>query len=389
MAEENDAQEKSFEPTAKRRSDARSKGQIPRSRELGTTTLLMFSIGAVIATTPFIMGCIEGIFRGALAPADQALLFEPVLLPGFFMELVFQGLIAVAPVLAVSAVAAVLGTLAVGGWGFSVEAFGFQLDRIDPVKGLGRVFSARGLLELVKALVKFTLVLGVACLVMWMEAPDILALGRSSVNSALASCAVLIAKGAMICASVTILIALVDAPFQVWDNTRKLRMSREQIKEENKDTEGRPEVKARIRGIQQEMARQRMMQEVPNADVIITNPTHFAVALQYRAGTMAAPIVLARGADNVAARIREVGTASKVLIVSSPLLARALYFTTRPGDPIPVELYQAVAQILAWVFGLKAGQRAPSELPRQLPIPEEFMFDERGRRAADDGESSS
>jgi len=380
MAEQNeDTQEKTHEPTPKRLADAKNKGQVARSRELATASLLLFGTGVAIIATPHMLRQMEGVFRTAYDPPVAAL-FEPALMAPLLVEAMLHGLWSAAPVMVVSAIAAVAGTLAIGGWSVSAEALAFKYERIDPIAGVKRVFSARGLMEMAKALVKFLLVSAVASLVIWLNMDRILALGRASVDGALVASALLLAQGVLAFAAATLLVALVDAPFQLWDHTRKLRMSRQEVKDENKDTEGRPEVKQRIRGLQQEMARRRMMEEVPAADVIVTNPSHFAVALRYRPGQMDAPVLVAKGTDRVAARIRELGAEHGVCTLSSPLLARALYFSTDLGQPIPVELYQAVAQILAWVFGLKAGRATAADAPEHLPIPEGFMFDEHGRR---------
>ncbi len=373
MAERDDAQERSFEPTPKRRAEARTKGQIPRSRELSTMAMMLTAAAAMVLTGAHAVRALEAGMHAALAP-DRLLLEDARALAAFFSARLVEALGGIAPFLAVMAVMAMLAPLAIGGWNFSAEALAFKAERLDPVKGLKRVFGPRGLVELAKALAKFVLLLGVAVLVLWLELDRMLALARAPVEPALIEGLLLLGRTAAIIAAATVVIALVDVPFQIWDHHRNLRMSREELKEENKQTEGRPEVRSRIRALQQEVARRRMMEQVPGADVIVTNPTHFAVALRYDPVRMGAPVVVARGADLIARRIRELGEQHGVPVLSAPLLARALYFSTQVDQPIPVGLYRAVAQVLAWVFQLRAtgpGQRPPAP-PTDLPVPPEL-----------------
>ncbi|MGE0386507.1 MAG: flagellar biosynthesis protein FlhB [Gammaproteobacteria bacterium] len=373
---ENDGQERSFEPTAKRRADARRKGQVPRSREFATTALLAAAAAGLVLCGGHMVEAMRACMVDMLS-LDRAALSDAGDMTGYLAVHLAQAFMALAPFFALMFVVALAAPVAVGGWIFSTEAMSFQFNRLDPVKGLVRIFGVHGWVELAKALAKFVLILGVAVWVMWRQTGPLLGLGRMALEPALADA---LRIGALVCGAVaatTILVALIDVPFQLWDHGRQLRMTREEMREENKETEGRPEVRARIRQIQQEHARRRMMEQVPKADVIVTNPTHYAVALRYDAARMDAPVVVAKGADLIAQRIREIGERHRVPVLSAPLLARALYHTAKLDQQIPAGLYRAVAQVLAYVFQVRAlrpGQAAPG-MPVDLPIPEEFRYD--------------
>lgn len=373
MAEHDDTQERQFEPTQKRRADALQKGQVPRSRELATMTVLLAAAAGLAAGGGHVVRALETTMRAALAP-EPRLLADADRLPAFFAASVLEALAGIAPFLALMVIAAVLASLAVGGWVLSGEPLAFNLERLDPVRGLKRVFGPRGWVELAKALAKFLLILGATVAVLWLNLDRLLGLGRAAVAPALAGGLHLVALTAAVVAGSTVLIAALDVPFQIWDHRRQLRMSREEMKEESKQTEGRPEVRSRIRAAQQELARRRMMAQVPRADVIVVNPTHFAVALRYEPQTMAAPVVVAKGVDLLAQRIRALGVRHGVTVLCAPLLARALYYSTRLDEQIPAGLYRAVAQVLAYVFQLRAlrpGEPPPAP-PADLPVPEEL-----------------
>jgi flagellar biosynthetic protein FlhB len=286
----------------------------------------------------------------------------------------FDALWLLLPFFFLVAAAALLAPMALGGWAFSFEALQPKLSKLDPVKGLKRVFSAKGLMELVKAFAKFALVAAVAMTVIWVQMGDFLQLGNESLHSALAHAGHLFATAFLYVSAALILIAMADVPFQIWDHNKQMRMTKQEVKDEMKDTEGKPEVKARLRQLQREMANARMMEQVPQADVVVTNPTHFAVALKYDQLRMRAPLVVAKGADLVAANIRRVAAENKVLLVETPPLARALYHSTEMGQEIPEGLYVAVAQVLAYVYQLKTVQKNGGKKPtRPKPdIPEAY-----------------
>lgn len=278
------------------------------------------------------------------------------------------------PLLAALLVVAVLAPLALGGWTFSTGALALKPERLNPVKGLARVFSLNGLAELAKALAKFTVLALTTGLLLWRDMGSILALGTQALAPALSGAASLLLNSFLVLCGALVSIAALDVPYQYWRHHQKLRMSRQDLREELKETEGKPEVKSRQRALQREVARRRMMQEVPRADVVVTNPTHFAVALRYRPESMVAPRVVAKGADLVAQRIRELAAEHRVPLLSAPPLARALYHGTRLGQEIPASLYQAVAQVLAYVYAVRRQQReggAAPVPPIDLPVPDE------------------
>ena len=259
---------------------------------------------------------------------------------------------------------------------FSVKALAFKWEKMDPVKGLTRVFGVHGLMELLKALAKFSLMVGLAIFLLWLEMDKLLYLGLNGLGPGMADAGNIILWSFMMLSAATILIAGADVPFQLWEHAKKLRMSKQDVKDEQKETEGKPEVKSQIRTMQQELANRRMLEEVPKADVVITNPSHYAVALRYEQGNMSAPRLVARGVDFMAQRIRLIADQNDVTVFASPLLARALYFNAKLDQEIPAGLYLAVAQILAYIYQLRASRRSSDmpvpDKPTQLPIPDEF-----------------
>jgi flagellar biosynthetic protein FlhB len=291
------------------------------------------------------------------------------------VQALYAAFVMLLPFLGITLLVAVLSSIALGGFNFSAEALAPKLGKLNPLSGLKRVVSARGLMELVKSLAKFALIGGLLMLILWWSAPDLLRLNTKEIDVAVAESGRLLAWASALLASVFVLIALVDVPFQLWDHKRRLKMTQQEVREELKETEGKPEVRSRIRQLQREAAQRRMMDEVAKADVIVTNPTHFAVALRYDPDLMAAPVVVGKGVDLVAANIRQVGTANDVPVVEAPLLSRAIYFNTELSEPIPVGLYLAVAQLLAYVFQLRVFAEAGGDVPQppeEYPIPEDY-----------------
>lgn len=374
MAEQkNDSQERTEQATPKRLQQAREKGQVPRSRELSTTALLFAAAAGLFSVGPNIVQGFADLMRSSFTLAPASLTQELPLLMAFG-EACLIALKSLGPFLGLVAIAALMAPLSLGGWSFSAQALAFKWEKLDPIRGLGRVFSWNGLMELVKALAKFVLTTGVAVLVLWMGMAEFLSLNRQSLGPALTHTAHMVAWSFLALSAATLVIALVDVPFQLWNHARRLRMTRQEVKDELKETDGKPEVKSRIRNLQREVAQRRMMEALPSADVVLTNPTHFAVALSYKQEKMRAPRLVAKGADLVAQRIREIAHEHNVPIVSSPMLARAVYFSTRIDDEIPVGLYVAVAQVLAYVFRLRehVGRGKPPVLSDAMPIPDEL-----------------
>jgi flagellar biosynthetic protein FlhB len=350
--ERDDDQEKTEEPTAKRLQDARDRGQVARSRELGTAAV-MVSGSAMLLLGGGPMATGMGRLLGTGLTLDRAQLINPAEMAPALGAAVVHGLLVAMPVLLAVLAASVVAPLALGGWVFSAEALAPNFSRLSPASGFGRVFGLQGLSELVKALLKFVVVGVIAGSVGWWLMKDTLALGDLPTASAIAHAARLLALALLLMSSGLIVVAAVDAPFQWWTHHRQLKMTREEIREEMKETDGRPEVKQKIRELQRKYSKRRMMQDVPRADVVVMNPTHYAVALKYDARRMKAPRVLAKGRDLVALEIRRLAEANRVPVFEAPPLARVLYGSTEIGREIPQGLYLAVAQVLSYVYQVK------------------------------------
>lgn len=351
MAEKQQLEEPTEKATPKREMEARKKGQIARSRELSTMGVTLSAALAFMVFGDAMLKGISTVLVSGLSPSfeqihDRGLLFEPL------KAATLHATMTLSPLLLVVVIAAVVSPAALGGWSFSASAMAFKAERINPLAGLKRLFALRGLVELLKALAKFLLVGGVAIVVLMSIADELLGLSRLPVLEALETSGQLIILAFVWFSASLILIAAVDVPFQAWDHMKKMRMTKQEIKDESKETEGRPEIKGRLRQMQQEAAGKRMLEDIPIASVVVTNPTHFAVALKYEGESMQAPKVLAKGADHMAARIREVANEHGVPLFEAPPLARALFASTEIGDDIPEELYLGVAQVLTYIYQL-------------------------------------
>ncbi|MFN4262319.1 MAG: flagellar biosynthesis protein FlhB [Thioalkalivibrionaceae bacterium] len=387
MAENENGQEKTEQPTPKRLREAREKGQVARSRELGTLLVLLGG-GALLWSASGLIAqqLLDGLEHGLVI--ERELAFDSTLLLPYLLMMLAKALWLLLPLFGVVVVAALAGPILVGGLDFSSKALMPKLEKLNPLKGLKRIFSAQGLLEFVKTLAKFALVTIVGAVVLWWLSDRLVMLGELPVEKAILEAGQLAALTFILVSASLLLVALIDVPFQLWNHQRQLKMTRQELKDEFKETDGKPEVKQRIRQLQQEIAQRRMMENVAKADVIITNPTHFAVALAYDADTMSAPKLLAKGTDLVAARIRALGEESGVVRVEAPRVARAIYFTTEIGEVIPPGLFVAVAKILAYVFQLRdinTRENAVLEIGA-LEIPETYLDPQRARRNAWRGE---
>ncbi len=370
MADLND-RERTESPSQKRLDDAREKGQVPRSRDLTAAAVVLagglglYSMGSLLGGRMLAL-----MHDGLSVTRTDALDSGRMVLQ--FEHAAAQGLLAAAPVLGVLLAAALVAPLAIGGWNFSARALVPDFSRLDPIAGFGRVFSLRGVIELLKALARFVVVGLVAVLVLRRQFHSFTALGlepvRAATGHALAMCGTaLIALGGALGA-----IALIDAPLALWQHHKSLRMSRDELREEHKDAEGSPEVKSRVRRAQQALARRRMMQEVPKADVVVMNPTHYAVALRYDEQRMRAPVVVAKGRDLIALKIRELAAEHHIPTIEAPPLARALHASCELGDEIPARLYAAVAKVLTYVYQLRSARRqgARPPAPPDIEVPE-------------------
>jgi flagellar biosynthetic protein FlhB len=359
-------QERTEQPTGKRLEEARKEGRVPRSADLSAAAVLLIAGTGLRMFGPGIGASLAGVMRSGL-DLSAAQMFDPQLALATAATELLHALIACAPLFGLTVVAALAAPLALGGWNFSFEALAPNFSRLDPIAGFGRLFSLRGAVELGKAFAKFLLIAGTAFLVLRNEAPRMLDLGKEPLTAALADAVGLVADALLIMSGTLGLIAAVDVPWQLWQHHKELRMTREEIREEHKESEGSPENKMRMRRAQRDLTRRRMMHEVPKADVVVTNPTHFAVALRYDESRMHAPRVVAKGADLIAARIRAIATDHAVPVFEAPPLARALFHNVEIGGEIPAALYVAVAQVLTYIYRLKTA-RAAGQLPPEPPV---------------------
>ncbi|HBM10596.1 flagellar biosynthesis protein FlhB [Pseudomonas sp. Choline-3u-10] len=378
MAESESGADKSEEPTEKRIRESREKGQLARSRELNTVAVTLGGIGGLLASGGSLVGSLMAIMQGSFELSRETLLDE-----GSMVRLLMgSGMIAleaIMPLLIVLLLVSIIGPISLGGWLFSAKAMAPKFSRMNPGPGLKRMFSTKALVELLKALGKFVVVLMVALAVLSAYQDDLLSIAKQPLDLAIMHSVEVVGWCALWMACGLILIAAVDVPFQLWDNKQKLMMTKQEVRDEYKDSEGKPEVKSRIRQLQRDAAQRRMMQAVPDADVVITNPTHFAVALKYDGSKGGAPMLVAKGGDFVALKIREIANEHKVTVLESPALARAVYYSTELDREIPAGLYLAVAQVLAYVYQLRQYRSGKGKRPdplSSLPIPPDLRRDE-------------
>ncbi len=378
MAESSD-QEKTEEPTSRKLEKAREEGQVARSIELPAAAVTIAALGMLYLTGDTLVHKLAEAFVSGFN-FDRKLVHSPNLLPAIFAHEILESFILIAPLLLLTITVAIAASGATGGFLFSTKAIAPNPSKLNPLNGLQRMFGLKSLVELGKALLKFALVAGVVAWVLYDNASTLNKIGKMAFEPAMAVAGHLLTKSALIMACALILIAAIDVPFQRWQFMKSMRMSKQEIKDEMKDMEGRPEVKAQIRRRQREMANRRMIDNVKDADVVITNPEHFAVALSYDPNGDSAPILLAKGTDEVAARIRAEAEKHGIEIFRAPPLARALYFTTDLDQPVPEDLYYAVAQVIAYVFNLASIRPGAPPLQRPQPkVPKNMQFDSNGK----------
>jgi len=380
MAEDS-SQEKTELPTARRLEKAREDGDVARSKELSmamimivTSALMIFMGGDIVMSLGHMMT--DGLLL------DRALIFDVQLLPVHLATILFEGFWAIVPILLVTLFITLLTPAFMGGWIFSTKAFMPKASKLSPIKGFGRMFGVKAIVELLKAVGKFLLVAGIGLFTLTWYSDGLLGLGKGSPEAAFMQAGEIMAWSVFFMCLSLVLIAAIDVPFQAYQHTKKLKMTLQEVKDEMKDVEGRPEVKAAIRQKQREMSMQRMIDAVPDADVVIVNPEHFAVALSYDQASEGAPKVVAKGVDHMSDRIREVAKKNAIEIVRLPTLARAIYYTTELDQEIPEPLYLAVAQVLSYVFSLNNEMYGDSEaeLP-QIDVPDDYQFDINGNPA--------
>ncbi|AXS79158.1 flagellar biosynthesis protein FlhB [Dechloromonas sp. HYN0024] len=373
MAEDSDL-EKSEEPTSRRIEQAREKGQVPHSRELGTFLVLIVAGGAFWTMGGWLMQRSMAVVRKGFTIESEVMREPGLMLPRLF-EISGDALLAFAPLLGLLVLAAVLPPFFLNAWVFSPQAIAPDFNRLNPLTGFGRMFSWNSLMELGKAALKAALVGFVAVLLMWKERDEIFGLLNEPLESGLIHAGNLVSFSFLIMAATLVLIVAADVPFQLWQYFDKLKMTKEEIKQEMKEMMGDPHVKGRIRSLQMQAARKRMMAAVPKANVVVTNPTHYSVALVYQTG-MAAPKVVAKGAGAIAQKIREIANENAVPILEAPPLARALYKHAALDAEIPSALYSAVAEVLAYIYQLANWRQVGGVYPvppRELPVPPELV----------------
>lgn len=374
MSAGGDSQEKTEEPTEKKLRDAKEKGQIPRSKDFNTMAIMIASAVALWLQGETMASDLMDMLRGSFT-IDRADLLDEHIMLKHLIRVSLEALMAIAPFLALVTVVALLSPIILGGWSFALDSVVPKMERVSPMSGMKRMFSVNSLMELFKGILKVLLVGTIAVGLISLYQGKLLVIGAMPLSSAIheAGSILLLSFIALSCG--LFVIAAIDAPFQVWQFTQKQKMSMQEIKDESKEANGKPEVKQRIRQMQMQYSQQRMIDQVPKADVIITNPTHFAVALKYDQNSMEAPLVLAKGTEEFALRIREIAKKHRVPIVRVPPLARALFYSTKVDTAIPGPLYLAVAQILAFVQQVKLARRegvTPPPMPRPK-LPKGFL----------------
>lgn len=351
MAEDSDL-EKTEQATPKRLEKAREEGDVPRSRELATVTILLATGMSTLMMGNHLSNSLKKVISDGLS-FQRATAFDTQYLLIHIVDAVKTLLTAFAPVALILVIVALASPALIGGWLFSGKAFIPKFNRLNPLKGVTRLVSKNSAVELVKSILKALVVGAVSYFVFMNDIDPIMGLSEMPVKDGITEVGSLMQTGFLSIVAALIFIAAIDVPFQLYQYAHKLKMTKEEVRQEMKELEGNPEIKSRIRQQQREVARRRMMSEIPNADVVVTNPTHYAVAIKYKENQMGAPIVVAKGADALAMKIREVAAEHNIIMLESPKLARALFAHAELESEIPEALYSAVAEVLAYVFQMR------------------------------------
>ena len=374
---DSDSGEKTEEPTAKKLTDARKKGQIARSKDLGTFFVLVGSACAMLLMGDSLATAMANMM-GHLFSINRQEAMDVNALFKVINDGVYQVLAPLLWIFFIIMLAAFIGNSLLGGISFSWEAMAPKASKLSPLAGFKRMFGVQAAVELLKSVLKFFVVFIVAFLLLNGLFEEILGLSRETIPTNFGHAVTMLLWMFLVLALSIGIIVVIDAPYQVWNHNRQLKMTKQEIKDEHKSTEGSPEIKQRIRRTQYEMSQRRMMEDVPNSDVIITNPTHFSIALRYDAAVGGAPVLSAKGVDEMALHIRTIAKEHQIEIIQSPALARSLYYTAEVGDDIPEELFAAVAQVLAFIFQLnehkKGNAKKPIPVAKDLPIPDDFRY---------------
>jgi flagellar biosynthesis protein FlhB len=373
MAEESDA-ERTEPASAKRLEQAREEGDVPRSRELATFTVLMTAGAGLWMTGSSLADKLVQTLHSGLSLDREQIFNSDVLIHRIATD-IGTVMLACLPLAVAIMLVALASPLLIGGWLFSSKAFMPNFGKLNPIRGLGNMLSTNALIELLKAVAKTLLVGSVAWLVVMSQKDAVIGLALEAPDAGSAHLGHLVGTAFLLIVGALGVVAALDGPYQMWHYANKMKMTRQEVIQESKESDGNPQIKGKIRQMQREMAKGRMMAAVPTADVVVTNPTHFAVALKYADGQRGAPRVVAKGADDVAAKIREIAKENKVAMLEAPALARALYKHTEIDDEIPEALYSAVAEVLAYVFQLRSyskdGGQYPDR-PTKLAVPPEM-----------------
>lgn len=376
MAEGSD--DKTEAPTGKRIGQARERGQVPRSREAATFAVLMAGVVALWLVAPLLGNAMNRIMHLSFSlTRDQ--IFSVEEMGRVFVRALITAAVPVLLFAFIVLCCALYGNFYVGGYNLSTQAIMPKFSKMNPLSGLRRIVSLNALVELLKAFAK-VLFIGAFCyFALRYRIHDVLRLSYLDSTQALQQAIMLLFRMMLVVVLALIPIVLIDVPFQKWHYLKQLRMSKQEVKDEFKDAEGNPQIKSKLRHLQYQMAARRMMKKVPEADVVVTNPTQYAVALQYEPDGPNAPVVVAKGVDEIAEKIKEIARAYAVPVIPAPPLARSLYYTTDLDQQIPRGLFKAVAQVLAWVLGMKSYKEGkvsqrPRDLDRNLPIPDELRF---------------
>ena len=379
MAEEPDQTDKTEEPTARRREKAKEDGQFLRSQDTSIAVLLIS-----VALVMYLFGSnAEEAFVGIFTQAftfDNSIIDDSSSIVGMVSTLFIGSLISISPLLALTILLAIATAFFTGGIGFSVKAFLPKASKMNPLTGLGRMFGLKGLVELTKSFAKLFLIATSIFALLYTMYESIFYLNLLPEKVAIENGLSILIFGVLLTTFTLLVIAAIDLPYQIYSFNNKLKMTLKEVKDEYKESEGRPEVKAKIRERQRQVAMNQMMLTIADADVIVTNPDHFSVALSYEPGGNKAPIVLAKGVDFVAAAIKEKAADHTVPIFEAPLLARALFFTTDIKQEVPEPLYRAVAEVIAYIYALNELNRSglrPSKPAVDLPA--SMLFDKSGR----------
>ena len=374
---DSEGQERSEEPTGRRIQKAREEGQVPRSKELSTMAVLMSGAIALLIFGSWIAEALFHIFQDNLVLQREDL-FDKYQMGRHVLGAAEAVIWALLPFFIIMVIASIAGNTALGGFLWSVKALKPKFSKLNPIEGIKRLFSLDSLVELGKSVLKVALVVAFTLAILNARTEPILHLSQEPLKPAILNGVKELAWAFFMLSCAMIVISSIDIPWQMHSYKKKLKMTKQEVKDEMKDIEGKPEIKGKIRRLQYEAAQRRMMRDVPDADVVITNPDHYAVALKYDSARMAAPVLLAKGTDLVAMKIKEIATAHKIEILSAPPLARSVYYHTEIGQEVPSGLYMAVAQALAYVFQLRrfrAGYQSQRPSRPDFPVPEDLKHD--------------